>query len=252
MNVAIRARSFTLADRPDFNVMYKIKQILSLVGIFLIISATSTAHAVPFIFNVHGTITSGMDWGGLFGATGTALDGLSYSQSISFDPDQNSNNSAGGMYFQSEGPGATATVKTEVNGNAFVAAVGASGMSPFASISNFLTEVGSVFPGFPWSDNVYASACNAVTDPQFVCVLQDVRSYTVPFVPKATLDQSLSYAVQPGDETFVNFHVSSNYNVTYFQATVKELTLNAVPEPATLALLAIGLLAGAIRRRKQH
>ncbi|HYD61929.1 MAG TPA: PEP-CTERM sorting domain-containing protein [Noviherbaspirillum sp.] len=230
--------------------MSKFSRLLSLLGAVAIFLTATQAHALPIVFTANGTISSGFDITGIFGTPGASLSGRSYSQTISFDPERNATNYTGSTFSTTYGGGATVYTETEVNGHIFSTTF-SDAFWPSASISNFLTQFHAVYPGYLWSDNIYASACSSLTAAQFLCASQSVASTLHAFIPTSSLHQDLSYAVQAGDMSNVSFFTSGPRGFASFNGTVSSIDLHTIPEPVTLVLVGIGLLglAGLGRRR---
>lgn len=233
--------------------MFKFSKLLSLLSAAIFTLIAGHAQAVPFVFTAYGTISSGYDSDGIFGIANTPLDAQSYRQTISFDPAQNTDNFATQYFESSQSPGAVVFTTTEVNGRIFSSEVASDATGSYATIHNFLTQLGSVFPGvFSWSDNVYVSACHSPIDTQFVCLRQSVTSTTNPFVPAATLNHTFSYTTQAGDTSEVSFFTNGIQGFAHFDGTVSAITWSTVPEPATLSLIGVGVFGiSRLRRRKQ-
>ncbi len=237
--------------------MSKLFKSLLLAATVAISLIGNQAHAAPFVFTAYGTITSGQDHDGIFGNAASALDGQLFSRTISFETSQNSTQFDDQYYSYAEGNAgnATATDITTVNGHVFSTLITTTSNGNYASIANFLTQLGTVYSdGHAWYDSVFGSVCGNAEDGQFTCGWQSLSSTINPFVAAPELDQSLSYTTQAGDISDFWFYTSGIHGSANFNGTISAITLNAgtVPEPATLALFAFGLLGViSLRRRKQ-
>jgi len=196
-----------------------------------------------------GQITSGLDTTGVFGSIGQNLAGLSYTQSItaSIDPAQwqNSYNNGWLTYMAGSGPAFTDTIT--VNGhtvNFILSTIGGAQL-----LANGASQGNVNYPNS--YDEVYTDQYGHTASGGFFEGGQFAFSSTTAFVPTLNFGQKISQDTSDPSFSAQAFVYISGKETANFQANANTLTVTAVPEPETYAMLLAGLgLLGFVARRK--
>ncbi len=198
-----------------------------------ILLAGPCARAATFTVSAAGTIDSGLDTSGLFGAANGNLAGLGFSEVLAFDqPGSSSFNS----------PSDTTNTGTST-GRVTVTVGGVTFTAPFVeSFSSYIEET----PFELFSSNVGDNG--SATESLSATVALQAAGPAFP----VNLYRPFSYTARPADAGLnggmVQFAVSDTGIDTSFSATPSSIAL-AVPEPGSLVLLA-GAIGFAVRRRR--
>ncbi len=228
--------------------MHFSKKICAKVGLAVSLAcATSVAQAGVVSYTMSGTITSGVDQLGIFGAPHNTLVGQRFTQTITTDliGMNRASNEPGRNYLINESNGHHFSGMTSVNGNNFTwsvqaneALVAMTQQYRVAEMSIFLTGGNNFTP-----DGYILNAVNAVA------------SSEVPFMNNVDMYQNHSFdPTAPGIQTGALFRVERDAQITYFLANADSLAWTAapVPEPETYALMLLGLVGlGLAARRKK-
>jgi hypothetical protein len=217
---------------------------------FILVNVFSIAEAAVITSTATGTIKWGNDGLGLFGQAGATLDGLTYTQEIRMERTLNTEYTDIG-FAQSFGT-AFATVITTVNNISYTRVVDTAtaangmwvfnrhsiGVDPWDSIGAVVQDhVGQFdFEAYHYVTSTTTLA-GAVADPgrhYLFHVLQNDEFYQNFFLYNRTTDVISSFDARPD---------TIEFNVIDVAQTV--------PEPATIALLSLGLTGFAVSRRKQ-
>lgn len=196
-----------------------------LAGVVAAACAAGPAHAA-YILTTTGTVDSGTDTLGLFGAPGGSLAGDAYSLSVAY-----------GINYPTSTTPTLQQVSGAVAGPVSVTVNGITAVIPVSS------SLGALLQAF---NNVFSSelfGLQSGTDDatgQFVSTSQEVFSST-PDVTGPLLTAS-RYDTQAGDFASVSFCTSIGFDSTSFSAAASTVSLAVVPEPASVAPMAAGLI----------
>ena len=239
--------------------------VASLMGVAL---AASPAQA--WVITATGTIYSDGPYGtpdqtGLFGPPGQSMVGLAYTQTITTDPLLNS-------FFTDPNPiyqeynggaglplgccGAPYTITTTVNGVTYTQTES----NPYINRSYLIDGLSTgLYPADQVYQEVDSSGCSSGYGP---CTSSYILAYgfQTAFVPSLDFEQSLiaSSELDPGSNTYFLFRngptqQGSVNQYTVFYGSISTLSVNPVPEPSTLVVLAsgVGMMGRLTWRKKQ-
>lgn len=215
------------------------------------------AEATPISLSFSGTIQQGYDYHGEFGVGGTELTGQAVEVRYGFD------SSLFGTYWESNGQHITQTVTVGGVSKQYT-------LDPWNSwsqsyVNNALSLYGSYsYDNYWWSywynnyDQIHQNNNGYLVGGGYLDSTQSVYSYNNPMSPPTDGTSTWTYLAQTGDQSYGSFYkYDANWNyAAYFSNTVDRVTLNVasavapaalttndVPEPATLALTCLALLA---------
>jgi hypothetical protein len=222
----------------------------SLILSAAIVAATfmAPAQATPVTFTYNGTISSGWDYTGLFGSMGN-LAGKTYSQSFTFDSTAFSGNYS--VSYDSEvwsASSAPITNSVNIGGSVYTSSLTPGNQGDFLLYDYLhLTHTGL--------NEIYAQDSGYANNGQYTSTYAYVYSYLNDFLTSVAWNQQLTYNLQTNDLNTEYFYTAGIDGQSQFNGTINSISVNggaAVPEPASLALFSLGLLAfGFARRRKQ-
>jgi hypothetical protein len=213
--------------------------------------------AQAWVITVTGTVYSDGPYGtpdqtGLFGTPGESLVGDAYTQTITTDPLLNTYlQETTPFYHQSYGGagiggccGAPYTITTTVNGVTY----SQTESDPYINRSYLIDGLGTgLYPQDQVYQDVNSSGCSSNYGP---CTYSYILAYSflTAFVPSLDFEQSLiaSSELDPGSNTYFLFRngpteQGSVNQVTDFYGSISTISVNPVPEPASLALFASSL-----------
>jgi len=204
-------------------------------------------YANTWTVSATGTISAGYDESGVFGVAGQDLTGLTFKQSITVSVDPALWTNQGEYSVSGWGPDFKQT--TTVNGvtNSY------EGYWTYGEqyISNGVSSGRHGY--FDWASSYVSGTVQDDMSQYALTGFLSVRSAITPFV--ATSDFSQTLTVIP-DSTYIasaQFILFGVGRDTRFNAySIDSITINAVPEPETYALLLAGLgLVGVVARRRR-
>jgi hypothetical protein len=220
--------------------------------------AASDAQAMTI--TATGTITSGSDANGIFGAAGGSLIGDTYTETIAIIPALNTYNTSpsppyqlsryGGAAYGANAAGTAAPyiIAVTVNGVTFTQIE----LNPFQN-SSFLANGLTTNQGIPPVDAaiqvVQSAGCGSVYTACTSSYIQ-AQSYSTPFIPKLSFNQSLTTSNGlDGSNTYFSTRgttaLGSPQIVTTFYGNISELAINssvaATPLPPAWTMMLVGL-----------
>ncbi len=209
----------------------------------LLLMSLYTGLAQAWTFTTSGLITSGYDSTGVFGTANQDLTGLAYTQSLTLDPAQYIYQYTDAYTQQGYGNllAGTATDTVTVNGLTYLFDLTQSNWGQ-VYLYNGLTQ------GYNY-DEAYQYHYGVTTDGQSIYSQQYVDSSVNPLNIGLSYTQIWSYSPQAGDYSDAYFSIGG-VSQAYFEGTPSLISINAVPEPEGLMLLALGLIGLAGMHRK--
>lgn len=225
---------------------FKLANIAALIVTLSASMLMSSAQAAPIVFTTTGTIDDGYDSTGVFGTAGD-LAGKSYTLSFALDP---------ALYAYS-GAYESAKYTYGAYAGSFTETITVNGVTRTYVLDLSQYNSGETYTSTSASFNeIYQSQYGMTTAGDWV----DAQSYVYDYFNNPALAQAAtlattSYQLTGGDYSNAYFSVGGG-NTAYFSSnTVKTLSIRAandIPEPAPLALMALGLVALAVSGRKNR
>jgi PEP-CTERM motif len=219
--------------------------------------ALAASPAQAWVITATGTIYSDGPYGtpdqtGLFGTPGLSLVGYAYTQTITTDPLLNTFFTESIPYYhQSYGGagiggccGAPYTITTTVNGVTYTQTES----NPYINRSYLIDGLSTgLYPADQVFQEVDSSGCSSGYGP---CTSSYILAYSfqTAFVPSLDFEQSLiaSSELDPASNTYFLFRngptqQGSVNQYTVFYGSISTISIDPVPEPSTLVVLASGL-----------
>jgi hypothetical protein len=228
--------------------MLKLFKSLAMFAAMMVATFTAPAQAAPVTFTFNGTIASGWDNTGLFGSIGD-LTGKTYTQTFTFDATAFSGNTS--LSYDSEvwsASSAPITNTVKIGTSVYTSSLAPGNQGDFLLYDN----LHQTYSGL---DEIYAQDSGYANNGQYTSTYAYVYSYLNDFMTSVAWNQLSTYYLQTNDVNSEYFYTSGIDGQSQFNGNIDAFSVNggvAVPEPASLALFSLGLLAfGFARRRKQ-
>jgi hypothetical protein len=218
-----------------------------------VVLACGHANAVPITYTTSGIILSGIDSRGTFsqGVASRDLSGLTFSQSVTFDPTLVTNETSEvdytSIYGRLYSSTATTTVTIDNVSNSFSWDASKFILAQVA-LMNWLTQGGSPF------DGVVFRTFGLTDNDTNVDVGSNVYSRVNAFQLGLNLEQNWSYVVKPDDfvqdAAFSVWGTDAEANYLGRPDTISMQIATTVPEPSSVILIALGFTLLFAARRK--
>lgn len=222
--------------------------------VVLSVYMTTTAAATPWTFTTTGTISTGYDTTGVFGAANTDLYGMSFSNSITLDPTAYANI----VYNDADANSRTGTLTGSATTTVTVGNTTKTFIWDLSSFYNwgqsYLGAYNTNYGAGMIFDEAYQNQSGYTADGSNLVSYGYLYSYVNAFGLSTSFNQNWARTVQAGDYGGSYFYIYGNSGYASFQGTPSTISINSpVPEPEAYAMLlaGLGLLSFTAKRRKQ-
>jgi hypothetical protein len=198
----------------------------------VVLFCSSNADATVYVVTATGVVAQGSnDPSNLFG--GGNLSGDSFTETFSFD---SSLNTVSSPFAHANVLAGAGTVTMTINGHSFTASTVDSGDG--ITLKYYLHDLGPVCCNY---DSLEGSISGTTPDGESVSTYASIVSNVTDFVLGPSFDQSIFYALQPGDGWTFDFQISGLDGTESWGGNVNTIALSSTPLPSTWTLMLVGL-----------